>query len=94
MSYRIDYDIKNRRKYPEYSEKPGKWLLPGVIAVGLVLLFSVFGKQFFQSLLPGYSEQTAQALEIMAQQRQDGAALKDAFSAFCKEVIGLAGAAH
>lgn len=94
MGYRIDYDIKNRRKYPESTQIKGKWLLPAVIAVGVVLIFTIARKQLFQSLLPGRSEQTAQALEVMAQQLQEGAPLKDAFAAFCKEVIGLAGAAH
>lgn len=94
MSYRIDYDIKNRRKYPESTQNKGKWLLPAAIAVGLVLIFAMIGKQLFPSLLPGRSEQTAQALESMVQHLQEGAPLKDAFAAFCKEVIDLARAAH
>ena len=94
MSYRIDYDIKNRRKYPESTQNNGKWLLPAVIAVCTVLIFAMIGKQLFPSLLPGRSEQTAQALESMAQQLQEGAPIKDAFAAFCREVIQLAGATH
>lgn len=94
MSYRIDYDINNRKKYPECRKFKEKWLLPVVIAVGLVLIFSFMGKQLFVSLLPGQPEHTAQALESMAQQLREGAPLKDAFAAFCREVIGLAGASH
>ena len=94
MSYRIDYDIKNRKKYPENTEKAKKWLLPALVAGGLILLLGIAGKQLFQALLPGRPEQTAQALEVMAQELQEGTPLREAFAAFCREVIELAGAAH
>lgn len=86
MGYKITYG-SGLKKQPVHSKKNSKLLILIVFALALVLRLSGLGERFGEFLLPGDPQVTADALQAMVQQLQEGEPLGDVFTAFCGEII-------
>lgn len=89
MGYRIDYGG------PAGTLRPKKrdWravsavLLVALCVAGAVTVKAVGLKWVREVLLPGDPEITAAALETMAEDLREGESLRDALTAFCREIM-------
>lgn len=88
MAYIIEYSPQDAKRYPKIKEsKPiqiGRWLFPALL-VAAVLWMRLYGVPDF--LIPGEPEQTKTAAAEMVNNLQKGAALDDAVTAFCQDII-------
>ena len=91
MGYRIAYEsFGEEKKFPTY------WRRKSAIAAGLLVIVLVVGAvsvkytglRWVQDyLLPGDPAVTAAALENFAQDLKEGESVKDAITAFCREIM-------
>ena len=90
MAYRIEYEAFGPKK-TGFLKKYGMFLFILLLLVTTVTVSvaNLSGAQWARSLLfPGDPGVTAVALEELAEDLQQGSSVKDAFAAFCREVIG------
>lgn len=91
MGYRIAYEsFGEERKCPAYRRRKS------AIAAGLLIILLVLGSvsvkhtglRWVQDyLLPGDPAVTAAALENFAQDLKEGESVKDAITAFCRQIM-------
>lgn len=91
MGYRIEYDTGNQ-KYEVHQV--AAWRFPLMAAgafIGFLLLTWAFwpeGAELIrEAMIPGDNAQTVQALQGMAEELRGGASIRDAVTAFCREII-------
>lgn len=94
MGYKIEYDRQNIirmnvKPQKKLSGKRMKAILIGtIVAVSLAVLQANGG--ILELLFPGEGIRARQAMEQMVEDIQEGESFKDAFAAFCIEIIDYA----
>lgn len=91
MAYKIQYTPQDAHRYPPISQKRKRtsrtiWLL--VLIAGIALCFSYYGIP--DILVPGDAEVTKSAAREMISLLKAGTPVKDAVTAFCKQIIDAA----
>ena len=90
MSYQINYDPSRKRKfYTGKTRKVPNWLL---VAVGVAAAACIFNKELKFLLIPGDPQVTSAAFSGLTEDLKAGGSLKDAVTAFCREIIDGAAA--
>ena len=85
MSYKINYDpTRMRRFYTVKSKKIPRWLMA---ALGVVVAVLLLNHDFRSLLIPGDPQVTASAFSELTQELAEGASIKNAVTAFCKQII-------
>ena len=92
MAYRVQYDRDMKKKYPKkrarFSVKHGLALL--VVAVIVCTATWNRGELLKKIFIPGDPERAGEAVSGMVDTIRAGEAVKDAFVAFCLEIISNA----
>lgn len=90
MGYCISYNPELEKKYPLRTKRKKKkwpWVM-SLLAVLLVAVFATNSRQMVkQWLLPGDPQLTEEALTCFVQDVREGMPMKEAFTAFCVEII-------
>lgn len=90
MSYQINYDPSRKRKfYTANNKRVPNWLL---VATGVAIAACIFNKELKALLIPGDPQVTSAAFSALTDNIKEGDSLKDAVTAFCREVIDGAAA--
>ena len=90
LGYSIKYEDRMIREFlPEKSKQRLPVGLITMVALCLVLLFTILGNMntIKNQLMPGNAKVTQSALEDMVQSITEGEQVKDAFAAFCVDII-------
>ena len=89
MSYRIDYNPENRKKYPMKKTKTTSWLIYTLVVIAVIFTAQKACKNeaIKTVLLPGDPEITSSAISTMIDDVKSGEPIKDAVTAFCLEII-------
>lgn len=89
MGYRIEYDSSRKHKfYTSRSKRVPLWLVAVILTASL---FSIFGNNLKDLLLPGDPQITGAALNSLVEDLRSGEDFADAVTAFCTLVIENAG---
>lgn len=92
MAYQIQYKPELRKKYP-LPKKKSAWNHSLVtFAILVVLLGLAISRKgvIWELLVPGDAAATTMAVETLADNLQAGVDLKEAATAFCKEILSHA----
>lgn len=91
MAYRIEYGPPVPVQYQARSNKHSLQVMTAVFLLLFTLLVKVYypagTAKLREFLLPGMPSVTQQALETMVSELRDGDPLRDAFTAFCEQII-------
>ena len=86
MSYRIVYGPEKEMCATRKHRQP--WIALGILAVMFLgVQLAGFGEVLRRWLMPGDAEITEAALETLAENLQQGVNLRQAVTAFCKEIL-------
>lgn len=89
MAYRIQYNRDMMKKYPEKRKKrTGKGV--AVLMLAAIVISAALwnkGELVRRLFVPGDSVQTGEAVSDLVDDIREGESVKDAFVAFCLEII-------
>lgn len=94
MGYQINYGGPEPGKYKHGMNKSRvKLVAAGILlslALGVRLVIPGTGQRLREFLLPGMTEETVTAFQVMVEDMRTGTSFEDAVTAFCREIIANA----
>ena len=85
MSYQINYDpTRANRFYTAKRKKIPVWLMTA-LCIGIATL--LLNNEFRSLLIPGDPQVTSDAFSELTQELAEGESVKEAVTAFCKQII-------
>ena len=93
MSYHVDYNPEMKNRYPIHIKIKRKFRIRPIVlsTMAVVLIYAVFRSGVLQYMIPGDPVVTTAAFSGMVEDIGGGESIREAFLAFCKEVIVNAG---
>ena len=89
MSYRVDYNPEMKNRYPNFvkikRKLPVRPILLSVAAVAII--YGIVSSGLLRFLIPGEPAVTTAAFNGMMEDIGAGESVRQAFLAFCKEII-------
>ncbi len=89
MSYHVEYNPEFRKRYPAIKKQPNLKLVKRLIFVTLavVMFYGAVWSGWAKSLLPGDPDVTISAFSDMVTDVKSGDGVKEAWIAFCRNII-------